>query len=177
MPATSDAPCGDIAPPDAELLVRCRAGHSPAWREVVDRYRRLVFSIARNAGLDIEDAADVTHSTFTALLDATTGWSPDDRLAPWLVTTAHRTAWQTRMRREQETATGGALPAVADDHDWAQVAALHEGLARLATPCRDLLAARYLDPAEASAAEIEDSTDRRCARCLEHLRALTGEPR
>jgi len=161
-----DTACRDGSS-DAALLARCRAGDSAAWHEVVDRYQRLVFSVARGGGLDVEDAADVTHATFTALLDVITRWRSDDRLASWLVTTARRAVWETRTRHE---AAPGGTAAVADDHDWAQVAALHEGLARLATPCRELLTTRYLEP---STAEIGDSADPRRARCLEQLLALT----
>jgi DNA-directed RNA polymerase specialized sigma24 family protein len=82
-------------------------------------------------------------------------------------------------RREQEVGAAPGLPAVADDRDREQVAALHDGLARLGAPCRDLLAARYFDPAEPSYAEIAQRMGRALggigplrARCRERLRDL-----
>jgi RNA polymerase sigma factor (sigma-70 family) len=146
---------------------------------LVERYERPVFSVACSGGLDVEDAADVTQTTFVALLDAITQLRSDERLASWLLTVARRTAWRVRKRREQEVGTVPAPPAVTDDRDWEQVAALHEGLARLGTPCRDLLAALYFDPDEPSYAEIAQRLGRAVggigpmrARCLERLRAL-----
>jgi DNA-directed RNA polymerase specialized sigma24 family protein len=149
-------------------VARCHAGDGAAWHEVVERYQRLVFSVAHGGGLDVEDAADVTHSTFTALPAAITRWCSDDRLAPWLVTTARRTTWQIRMRQ--------AAPGGTDDHDWDRVAALHEGLALLATSCRELLTSLYLDPAEIGDVAV-GSTRADRARCLERLRALTEAQR
>jgi RNA polymerase sigma factor (sigma-70 family) len=160
-------------------LARCRTGDGAAWHALVERYERPVFSVARGGGLDLEDAADVTQTTFVALLDALTQLRSDERLASWLLTVARRTAWRVRRRREQESGAALGPPAVADDRDWEQIAALHEGLARLGRPCRDLLVARYFDPAEPSYAEIAQRLGRAIggigplrARCLEQLRAL-----
>jgi RNA polymerase sigma factor (sigma-70 family) len=177
LPAQRTAQDSDLS--DAALLARCRTGDGAAWHVLVERYERPVFSVARGGGLDVEDAADVTQTTFVALLDAITQLRSDERLAAWLLTVARRTAWRVRRRREQESGAATAPPAVADDRDWEQVAALHEGLARLACPCRDLLAALYFDPAEPSYAEIAQRMGRAVggigpmrARCLERLRAL-----
>ena len=146
---------------------------------LVERYERTVFSAARRGGLDVEDAADVTQTTFAALLDSIGRLRSDERLASWLVTVARRTAWRVRERHEQEAGTAPAPPVVTDDRDWEQIAALHEGLARLGTPCRCLLAALYFDPAQPSYAEIAQRLGRAIggigpmrARCLERLRAL-----
>ncbi len=172
---------GGDAATDGLLLARCRTGDGAAWHELVDRYQRLVFSVALRDGLDVEDAADVTQTTFVALLDSITQLRSDERLAAWLMTVARRTAWRMRRRREQEVGVA-ELPPVADERDWEQVAALHEGLARLAAPCRDLLAALYFDPSEPSYEEIAHRLGRAIggigpmrARCLQRLRALIDD--
>ena len=173
-----DEPHGGDAASDGVLLARCRTGDDAAWHELVERYQRLVFSVALRDGLDAEDAADVTQTTFVALLDSITQLRSDERLASWLVTVARRTAWRTRRRREREIGVAEPPP-VADERDWEQVAALHEGLARLGGPCRDLLAALYFDPTEPSYQEIAHRLGRAIgsigpmrARCLQRLRAL-----
>jgi RNA polymerase sigma factor (sigma-70 family) len=164
---------------DTDLLARCRTGNRVAWHVLVERYESPVFSVARSGGLDVEDAADVTQTTFLALLDSIAQLRSDERLASWLLTVTRRTAWRVRKRREQEAGNTPAPPAVADDRDWEQIAALHEGLGRLATPCRDLLAALYFDPDEPSYAQIAQRMGRAIggvgpmrARCLERLREL-----
>ena len=54
---------------DEELLRRCRAGDELAWEEIIDNYKRLVYSIPLNFGLPAEDAADVSQQTFISLVD------------------------------------------------------------------------------------------------------------
>ena len=39
------------------LLAGCRSGHEGAWRELVQRYRRLVYSVPRRYGLDRDAGA------------------------------------------------------------------------------------------------------------------------
>jgi RNA polymerase sigma factor (sigma-70 family) len=182
--APDERHAGDVHS-DRLLLARCRMGDGVAWHDLVDRYQRLVFGVALRAGLDVEDAADVTQTTFVALLDSITQLRSDERLASWLMTVARRSAWRTRRRREQEIGVA-ELPPVADDRDWEQVAALHEGLGRLAAPCRDLLAALYFDPTEPSYEQIALRLGRAIggigpmrARCLQRLRKLIddAEPR
>jgi len=55
---------------DARLLQGCRRGEAESWDALVHRYERLVFSVALRSGLSPADAADVTQSTFIALLEA-----------------------------------------------------------------------------------------------------------
>jgi DNA-directed RNA polymerase specialized sigma24 family protein len=106
LPAQRSPEDADLS--DTALLARCRTGDGAAWHALVERYERPVFSVARGGGLDVEDAADVTQTTFVALLDAITQLRSDERLASWLLTVARRTAWRVRRRREQERGHAGA---------------------------------------------------------------------
>ena len=47
---------------DADLVQRCVDGDQAAWRALVQRYQRLVFTVARRAALDEHAAADVLQS-------------------------------------------------------------------------------------------------------------------
>ena len=95
-------PAGGIDVGDDELLRRCREGEAEAWRLLVERYQRLVFSVAMRNGLTREDAADVTQTTFMALLDSIDQIRGVDRLSSWLMTVARRQAWRLRRRAAQE---------------------------------------------------------------------------
>lgn len=168
----------------AVLLARCRLGDGDAWDQLVMRYERLVFSVARRNGLGREDAADVTQATFMALLEAIDRIHTDDRLASWLMTVCRRQAWALRNRALREVPD----PAVddTDSHDplalWEELVTLHEALDALDRPCRELLRALYLDPAEPSYREVAARLGRRIggigpmrARCLQRMRRLLSE--
>lgn len=173
----------------AELASACRSGSIDAWNELLDRFERLVFAVAWREGLSAEDAADVTQTTFEALLAQLDRIRDDDQIASWLMTVARRQAWRVRNDRRRQLPDGGSADGKAPDsvdpiadHDtnlW-----IYEGLSRLDTPCRDLLFALYFDPRGPSYAEIAARFGRPVgsigptrARCLQRLRAILGEVR
>src|SRR5690349_18262218 len=53
----------------AELLQRAAAGSQDAWDEIVRRYERLVWSVARAHRLDAADAADAVQTTWLRLVE------------------------------------------------------------------------------------------------------------
>lgn len=173
-------------PSDVELLRSCRRGDAESWGLLVSRYERLVFSVALRNGLSREDAADVTQTSFIALLDGIDGLHDDERLASWLMTVARRQSWRLRQRDgRQQSSPLDQAPAQADTIEpdtierWEHVAWLHTGLGQLGEPCRQLLTALYLDPAEPSYADIAHRLGRAIgglgalrARCLARLRSI-----
>jgi RNA polymerase sigma factor (sigma-70 family) len=168
------------------LLARCRLGDAAAWDELVARYEWLVFGVARRNGLSREDAADVTQATFLALLESLETIRAEDRLASWLMTVSRRQSWALRNRALREAPGADEVVDRVDDHDpvacWEQLTVLHDALDGLAKPCRELLRALYLDPAEPSYQQVADRFGFRIggigpmrARCLRRLRQDLGE--
>lgn len=168
--------------PDRGLLAACRRGETSAWAAVVDRYERLVFSIPLRYGLSREDAADVTQSTFTALMQGLDGLRDQDRLAAWLATVARRQTWRLLDRSRREFVVvleGDGQQEVDPIEGWERAEWLYRGLETLDAPCRELLTALYLDPAQPSYAEAAARLHRPVgsigptrARCLSRLREV-----
>ncbi len=172
---------------DAKLLADCRRGDGQAWDQLVSRYERLVFGVALRSGLDRDDAADATQSTFVALLDSIDDLREGHRLVTWLVTVARRCAWRIRKQRDRQPTA--PVQSTGLDHqladpvgDWERSDWVHAGLQRLEEPCRGLLIALYLDPAEPTYAEVAARLRRPVgsigptrARCLERLRHVLDE--
>lgn len=178
-PDTAGRP-GGHEPTDRDLLRRCRAGDAQAWSTLVSRYERLVFSVALRNGVSREDAADVTQSSFVALLDAVDLLRDDERLGSWLMTVARRQSWRIRRRGERELPAPERSP-TGDNviEDWERLTWLHTALRELGDPCRELLIALYFDPLEPSYADIADRLGRAIggigplrARCLARLRMI-----
>ncbi|WP_229053000.1 RNA polymerase sigma factor [Aeromicrobium sp. Leaf350] len=172
------------APTDPELLQRCRAGDAAAWDLLVERYERLVFSVALRNGLSRDDAADVTQTTFVALIDALHRLEDDQRLASWLMTVARRQAWRVRSTSRRDLPLEALVePATEDPYElWDTQTVVHDALATLGGTCRELLLALYFDPEEPSYADIATRLGRSIGgigplrgRCLERLRTLMTE--
>ena len=77
---------------DTELVAACREGRAWAWEALVDRYKRLIYSIPLRAGLSADDAADVFQTVFARLVEHLHAIREPQALAAWLITTAKRSA-------------------------------------------------------------------------------------
>jgi RNA polymerase sigma factor (sigma-70 family) len=139
-----------------DLLNRAVEGAQSAWNEIVRRYERLVWSVARTYRLSNADAADAVQTTWLRLVEHLGAIRDPDRLGAWLATTTRREALRLATRRRRERAD------VADD----QLAQLPDGGpgvedALLATE-RDRLVMRALG-------QLDD-------RCQRLLRVLSMSP-
>lgn len=83
---------------DKELLLACRRGDETAWEAIINRYQRLIYAIARRAGLDEDGAAEVFQEVFTTLFEKLDVIEQPERLHAWLVTTARRKTWRIISR-------------------------------------------------------------------------------
>ncbi|HPL29069.1 MAG TPA: sigma-70 family RNA polymerase sigma factor, partial [Anaerolineae bacterium] len=91
---------------DSQLIAACLAGDGAAWSCLVERYQRLVYSIALRQGLTAEDADDVFQAVFVILLGKLDTCRDHERLGSWLTTITRREAW--RVLRERARHEGAA---------------------------------------------------------------------
>lgn len=174
----------------AELVEAAAAGETDPWDALVDRFGRLVWSIARAHGLDNADAADVSQTTWMRLAEHIGNLRDPERLASWLATTARREAVRvSHMGSRQvlvdpwaefEVDSGGADPATAL-MDRERDLVVQQALALLPLRCQDLLLALVGDP-PMSYAEISErlgmpigSIGPSRARCLDELRQMIAK--
>lgn len=198
-PARADPAAAMSAPndePDAVLVARCRQGEAAAWQALVQRYQRLVYAVARRAGLDEHGAADVFQVVFTRLVEHLPRLRNADKLQAWIVTTAKREVmahWRRSKRTVSMTADSGDDAQdfdIADDtaipeEVLAELQQLHRlrlALEGMDERCRTLLKLVFRDEDEALP---YDEVARRLgmpvgsigptrARCLGKLRGLLG---
>ena len=177
-PGAPSRPAGQAT--DADLLRRCRRRDAEAWNQLVGRYERLVYTVALRNGLSADDAADVTQSTFVALVDSLDKIREEEKLPSWLMTVARRQAWRIRNLNRRTTPLEVAPEGSTDPFaDWSTTTAIHDALATLGGTCRDLLLALYFEPDEPSYAEIARRFGRSIGgigplrgRCLDKLRVI-----
>jgi RNA polymerase sigma factor (sigma-70 family) len=178
---------------DQELLRRCREGDESAWEQVMENYKRLIYSIPLNFGLTPDDAADVFQLTFASLVENLERLRPDSNLGAWLATVARRHALHLLRKRKREQL--GDNEDVAESEQFLSIAArdttdrfeqvqtINQGLNQIGRRCRELLLALYFDPRHPSYEEIAEQANIAVgsigptrSRCLERLReALSQE--
>ncbi|KNZ32520.1 MAG: hypothetical protein AD742_11085 [Methylibium sp. NZG] len=178
------------------MVQRCLAGKQDAWRALVHRYQRLVFTVARRARLDEHAAADVLQTVFARLFEHLPGLSQPDRLHAWLVTTARRETLAllrhaNRFASAPAAADEDGADAIAQIPDAAPLAeelledlqesqAVRLALDRLDPRCRDLLTMLFADEDERLGYDQisqrlgmpEGSIGPTRSRCLDKLRRL-----
>jgi len=155
------APDEDAGVEDARLVARCRSGDGAAWRELVQRYQRLVYAIVTRMGLDEHAAADVFQTVFDRLIEHLPRLAQPERLRAWIVTTARREALRERQRR------GRHVSLTREEGD--DGASLEDTLADEGPRADELLSElQHLDL-------LRSSVDRLDARCRELLLLVFGD--
>jgi RNA polymerase sigma-70 factor (ECF subfamily) len=84
---------------ESEIIRRCLAGDERAYRELVQRYQRQVYSIAMRMVRRSEDAEDLTQETFVRMFRALDRYDINRPFAAWLFTIASRLCIDHLRRR------------------------------------------------------------------------------
>jgi RNA polymerase sigma factor (sigma-70 family) len=124
----------------ADLVGRAAAGDADAWRDLVDRYRDVVWAVARAHRLPEYDAADVSQATWLSLAQHLRRLRDPERVAAWLATTARRESLRVlAVRRREPPFDLSTMEPVADETDVDGADALWRALRGLPERCRALL--------------------------------------
>jgi RNA polymerase sigma factor (sigma-70 family) len=142
-----------VNPSDSNLIQQCLRGEVAAWDRLVDRYGRLVYSVARRCGLNEVDSEDVFQAVFLALYRRLNQLRDVERISSWLITTASRESWRVRRRGRRhesldEEVSADSEEGLARAAAWERQHLVREALEQLGGPCKPLLEALFLDPAE-----------------------------
>jgi RNA polymerase sigma factor (sigma-70 family) len=182
-----------MEPSDEALILACRAGEATAWELLVDRFEPLVYSIARRAGLDHEQSADVFQRVFATLVEHLGRIEQPTQIGAWLATTARHEAWRVSRRARLIPFTSLDAPEVAEPLDdellpedlvlrLEEQHVVRAALASLDERCRRLLTLLFYRTDIAPYAEIaaimgmnEGSVGPTRARCLRKLRQLLDD--
>lgn len=84
---------------DASIIRRCREGDERAYRELVQRFQRPVYSVAFRMVRSAEDAEDATQETFVRVFRALARYDPARSFEAWLFTITTRLCIDLMRRR------------------------------------------------------------------------------
>ncbi len=85
---------------DASVIRRCLEGDERAYRELVQRYQRPIYSVAYRMLRSAEDAEDVTQETFVRVFRSLARYDPARSFEAWLFTITTRLAIDLMRRRK-----------------------------------------------------------------------------
>ncbi len=169
---------------DTALIDACLAGDEEAWRALVERYSRLIYTIPLRFGFSRPVADEVFQETCLVLLEKLDSVRNRERLSAWLVTVTRRACIQRWRQRRSVQEVGlleadGPLDQELED-DIVRVERQHllrRSLQRLGRRCKQLIDALFYETPRPSYEEIAERLEMPVgsigptrARCLDKLR-------
>jgi RNA polymerase sigma-70 factor (ECF subfamily) len=101
---------------DQDVVVWAQDGHESAYRELIRRYQRPVFSLVYRMVRDRELAEDLAQETFIKVLNAIDSYRPEHKFSSWIFKIANNAAIDHLRRKELDTLSlEGAPDAVTQD--------------------------------------------------------------
>lgn len=88
---------------DQEVVAEARRGRDTAYRELVRRYERPVFSLIFRMVRNRELAEDLAQETFVKVLNAIESYRPEYKFSSWVFKIANNAAIDHLRRRELDT--------------------------------------------------------------------------
>jgi RNA polymerase sigma factor (sigma-70 family) len=172
--------------PDSELWTAILAGEQSAWRELVQRYKSLVYATCTYLGLSLTEAGDVFQQTWMLLYQRRHQVRNPDRLSAWLVTTARREALHLKGRPGRAASERSSVeltdPAPNPEQELLIIekqAKLEVAISQLDKPCQAVVRAFFFEPEDLSYEEIAqrlgyapNTLGAKRRRCLTRLRKI-----
>jgi RNA polymerase sigma-70 factor (ECF subfamily) len=103
--------------PDADVVRLAQQGREPAYRELVRRYERPVFSLVYRMVRDRELAEDLAQDTFVKVLNHIDRYSPEFKFSSWIFKIANNVAIDHLRRRRLDTISMDGSPHAATAAD------------------------------------------------------------
>ena len=88
---------------DQEIVVLARQGREAAYRELIGRYQRPVFSLIYRLVRDREKSEDLAQDTFIKVLNALDRYDPSYKFSSWIFKIAHNTSLDHLRKKEPIT--------------------------------------------------------------------------
>src|SRR5437016_295778 len=89
--------------PDADVVALAQQGRDAAYRELIRRYERPVFSLVLRMVRDRELAEDLTQDTFVKVLQNIDRYRSEFKFSSWLFKIANNVAIDHLRRRQLDT--------------------------------------------------------------------------
>jgi RNA polymerase sigma-70 factor, ECF subfamily len=88
---------------DPDLVAFARSGSEKAYRELLDRYQRPVFSLVYRMVRDREKAEDLAQETFVKVFNQLDKYNPKYKFSSWIFKIASNLSIDTLRKKELET--------------------------------------------------------------------------
>jgi RNA polymerase sigma factor (sigma-70 family) len=92
----------DTAAEDARLVQECLAGDERAWNTLIDKYKRLIYSVPVKYGFSPDDAGDIFQNVCIDLFTNLAKLRKIESLRSWLITVATHKCFHSKKQQRQD---------------------------------------------------------------------------
>jgi len=156
---------------DQEVVALARDGREAAYRELIRRYERPVFSLVLGMVRDRQLAEDLSQETFIKALNAIGSYRPEYKFSSWIFKIANNAAIDHLRRRELDTLSLDGAPHAATPEEI-EATALQVG-DKGETPLEELEARELGSAIERAIAQLRP--EYRACILLRHVEGLAYE--
>jgi RNA polymerase sigma factor (sigma-70 family) len=181
----------DTAAEDEKLVQDCLNGDEKAWNRLIDKYKRLIYSVPVKYGLSPDDAADVFQNVCVDLFTNLGKLRKIESIRSWLITVAtHKCFHHKRHQRqdveldamEQEMAEELAPAAPQVMQEVQEEQAVRDAIQRLSPRCADLVRMLFFEQPPLPYVEVAQKLGLATGsigfirgRCLNRLQKILAE--
>ena len=151
-PSIETAP--EVTAEDERLVQGCINGDEQAWNALIDKYKRLIYSVPVRLGLDTDDASDVFQSVCVELFTNLSKLRKVQSLPSWLITIATHKCYQLHRKGRHEVELEGmeedvtqafAVMPAETLQEIQQEQMVRDAIARLSPRCAQIVQMLFFD--------------------------------
>ena len=104
-----------VAAEDEKLVQACLAGDENAWNRLIDKYKRLIYSVPVKYGMSPDDAADIFQNVCVDLFTNLAKLRKIESLRSWLITVATHKCFHHKRQQKQDVELDAMEQEVAEE--------------------------------------------------------------
>lgn len=138
----------DTAAEDEKLVQDCLNGDEKAWNRLIDKYKRLIYSVPVKYGLSPDDAADVFQNVCVDLFTNLAKLRKIESIRSWLITVATHKCFHHKKHQRQDVELDAMEQEMAEElapaapqvmQEVQEEQAVRDAIQRLSPRCADLV--------------------------------------
>lgn len=176
---------------DEKLVQDCLNGDEKAWNRLIDKYKRLIYSVPVKYGLAPDDAADIFQNVCVDLFTNLSKLRKIESIRSWLITVATHKCFHYKKQHRQDVELDAMEQEVAEDlapaaptvlQEVEEEQAVRDAIARLSPRCADLVRMLFFEQPPLPYADVAQKLGLATGsigfirgRCLNRLQKILAE--
>lgn len=180
----------DTAAEDARLVQQCLNGDENAWNRLIDKYKRLIYSVPVKYGLSPDDASDIFQNVCVDLFTNLGKLRKIESLRSWLITVATHKCFHHKRQQRQDVELDAMEQEVAEEiapapevmQEVQEEQAVRDAIARLTPRCAELVRLLFFEQPPVPYTEVAQKLGLATGsigfirgRCLSRLQKILAE--